>query len=236
MRTQQAHVLHINPTKPIHVEPLMTIQQCLNNAINLLALTLDNSSTPETLSAQLRVLTQLMFDASSNLSGSAPPSSTPSINSTIIPSGASWTYMSAAANAFEPPLPSSLSIHFTLQDSCVVMWLRALEPVDAPVFLGTKLGLAIGTVRRLEHDEMDRQFRYTYNREEPPRKTLVGLERQPPLLSGSKPVEVFVREKVRVESADPNLMSLQAKLTSLHHTIIDLRQNLAAVMGSECED
>ncbi|KKA28814.1 hypothetical protein TD95_002832, partial [Thielaviopsis punctulata] len=236
MHTQQAHVLHISPTKPIHIEPLMTIQQCLNNAINLLTLTLDDSSTPETLSAQLRVLTELMFNALSNLSGSAPPSTTPSINSTIVPASASWTYMSAAANSFEPPLPSSLSVHFSLQDSCIVLWLRALEPVDAPVFFGTKIGLAIGTVRRLEHDEMDRPFKYTYNREELPRKVLVGLERQQPLLSGSKPMEVYVREKVRVESADPNLMSLQAKLTSLHHTMIDLQQNLSVVMGSECQD
>jgi hypothetical protein len=84
-----------------------------------------------------------------------------------------------------------------------------------------KLGLALGTVRRLEHDEMDKVFTYTYN----------GVtERQ------TEVSEVFVREKVRVESADPSLMSLSAKLGALANTITLARKNLAAVMGEELED
>lgn len=57
-------------------------------------------------------------------------------------------------------------------------------------------------------------------------------------LSGTrptKPVDVFVREKVRVESADPSLLSLSAKLTALGHTLLLARRNLAAVMGEEVE-
>lgn len=59
--------------------------------------------------------------------------------------------------------------------------------------------------------------------------------------TGTKPqqqpqVDVFVREKVRVESADPSLLSLAAKLTALGHTLGLARRNLAAVMGEELED
>ncbi|PHH52053.1 hypothetical protein CFIMG_004283RA [Ceratocystis fimbriata CBS 114723] len=239
LSTQQAQVLAINTSKPICIRPLMEIQQSLSDAVKLLEITLDNESTPETLFAQLRVLTQLMFDASANLKGnemhSRPP--TPGSASATPPCDTTWTTMSVASNAFNPHINSSLSVHITLQDSCIILWLRALEPVDAPVFFGTKIGLAIGTVRRLEHDEMDKPFKYTFNRDESAiqQTALLGRRHAAPL-SGTKPVDVFVREKVRVESADPNLMSLQAKLSSLHHTIIELRQNLSVVMGAECDD
>ena len=52
-------------------------------------------------------------------------------------------------------------------------------------------------------------------------------------LSGRKPVDVFVREKVRIETADPSLLSLSSKLTALGHTLAAARRNLAAVMGEE---
>jgi outer membrane protein TolC len=48
-------------------------------------------------------------------------------------------------------------------------------------------------------------------------------------------VDVYVREKVRVESADPSLLSLSSKLTALSHTLALARRNLAAVMGEEVE-
>jgi hypothetical protein len=53
------------------------------------------------------------------------------------------------------------------------------------------------------------------------------------VLSGTRnmSVNVFVREKVRVESADPSLLSLSAKLSALGHTLALARRNLAAVLG-----
>lgn len=53
---------------------------------------------------------------------------------------------------------------------------------------------------------------------------------------GKKEMDVYVREKVRVESADPSLLSLAAKLTALGHVLDMARRNLAAVMGEEMED
>lgn len=47
--------------------------------------------------------------------------------------------------------------------------------------------------------------------------------------------QVFVREKVRVESADPALMSLGTKLSALAKTLSLARGNLAVVMGEDPE-
>ena len=54
-------------------------------------------------------------------------------------------------------------------------------------------------------------------------------------LSGTKKkwIDVYVREKVRVESADPSLMSLSAKLMALTHTLALARQNLGVLLGEE---
>ena len=42
-----------------------------------------------------------------------------------------------------------------------------------------------------------------------------------------------MREKVRVESADPSLMSVAAKLSALEHEVRRWRFNLGVVMGEE---
>lgn len=127
-----------------------------------------------------------------------------------------------------------------------MLWLRALEPANAPVNLGMKLALAIGTARRIEHDEAEQVFVYTY----PDGAAESGDERRPGTSSGrdvgsiktkeggsrSDEVQVYVREKVRVESADPSLLSLSAKLTALTNTLALARANLAAVMGDDFEE
>jgi hypothetical protein len=215
----------------------------------------------------------------------------------------------------EPFDPPALSFHLSIQDGSLVLWLRSLEPADAPVHFGTKLALAIGTARRLEHDETDQIFSFCCDAADsgsrshtpgmrrpsldlpssptadggnaaPPRRTSTLPTPQSPKLgfkmataaaarvgaaahvgnshSGNpfsgwgkakqedeKParpssamggatkgdeVSVYVREKVRVESADPSLLSLAAKLTALGHTLGLARRNLAAVMGEDLED
>lgn len=46
---------------------------------------------------------------------------------------------------------------------------------------------------------------------------------------------VRVKEKVRVESADPSLMAVMAKLAALDHTVGLARKGLCIVMGEEME-
>ncbi|KAG5930540.1 hypothetical protein E4U53_002214 [Claviceps sorghi] len=54
-------------------------------------------------------------------------------------------------------------------------------------------------------------------------------------LKVSESLDVYVREKVRVESADPSLISLASKLGQLGHMLGEARHNLAAVMGEDLD-
>ncbi|KAL2269315.1 hypothetical protein VTJ83DRAFT_1499 [Remersonia thermophila] len=279
MRTLPQQTLTINPDHPIHLVPLTNLHSLLTQSIDLLNLTLayaypSSSSTatppppstaghrashlpadlppPQFLSAQLRVLSQSLSEASAQLRGATTTTASPSTSS----ADSSWTTRSAAPSHFTPPLsqphPGSahpvVSFHLTVQDAQLVLWLRSLEPADAKVNFGTKLALAIGTTRRLEHDESERVFGYCCNHDmsQGGAYALVGARRGsmpasgigPPVhvpLSGTrtKTVDVYVREKVRVETADPSLMSLSAKLTALANTLALMRRNLAAVLGEE---
>jgi hypothetical protein len=153
----------------------------------------------------------------------------------------------------------------TIQDACLVLHLRALESADAPVNIGIKLALAIGTARRLEHDEAEKIFAYRHNEADPsstspttgktggsqgqaetayptrgtrnPAGAGAGVGTAGDHGGGNSEIEkVYVREKVRVESADPSLLSMSTKLTALSNTLSLARRNLAAVMGVEFEE
>ena len=45
--------------------------------------------------------------------------------------------------------------------------------------------------------------------------------------------EVRVREKVRVESQDPSLMAVMAKLSAIEHAVGVARRCLSVVMGAD---
>ena len=47
--------------------------------------------------------------------------------------------------------------------------------------------------------------------------------------------EVTVKEKVRVESQDPSLMAVLAKLSALRHAVAGWRLRVGVVMGEEVE-
>lgn len=275
MRTLPVQTLTLNPDHPIHLAPLTSLHTLLNHSLDLLALTLTycygpdpasepqqrpvpaTISSPAFLSAQLRLLSQSLAESSNILKGPPLTSSDPS-----------WTTRSVAPSHFIPPLsrPGSgnhgippLSFHLGIQDGSIVLWLRSLEPADVPQTFGSKLALAIGTSRRLEHDEAEHVFGFCCDGDDDdhgsghgvpatvsgtkPSTTSAPLKRvgshgkEPASVSaGRKEVDVFVREKVRVESADPSLLSLAAKLTALGHVLNVARRNLAAVMGEELED
>ncbi|KAK4140144.1 RAVE subunit 2/Rogdi [Dichotomopilus funicola] len=272
LRTFPHQTLTINPDHPIHLAPLTTLHSLLTHSIELFNFTLSYlypSKTPHTplpsdvspaqfLSDQFRLLAQSLAEASALLRG---PSDKLSDDT--------WTTRSAAPSHFLPPLQPpdansshpSLSFHLGIEDSSLVLWLRTLEPADAPLNFGTKLALAIGTARRLEHDETEKVFGYCCvdddhhheHRRSPdvPASASTVTETSasnpaaaPIPLSGTrdknknkpKSTEVFVREKLRVESADPSLLSLSSKLTALSHTLALARRNLSAVLGEEVDD
>ena len=71
-----------------------------------------------------------------------------------------------------------------------------------------RLAVAIGAARKPEHDESNEVFCY-------------------------RGVDVRVKEKIRVESADPNLIALMAKLAALEHNVSLSRKALDTVMGRD---
>ncbi|KFX98103.1 hypothetical protein O988_04527 [Pseudogymnoascus sp. VKM F-3808] len=116
----------------------------------------------------------------------------------------------ADPNHFQPPLPDNLSLHFSIQEASIVLTIRVLEPADAAPDLRSRFATAFLT-KKAEHDEEDRRFNY----------------------NGS---EVKVKEKVRIESADPNLMAAMAKLAALEHAVGMARCCLAVVMEEDVEE
>jgi hypothetical protein len=74
--------------------------------------------------------------------------------------------------------------------------------------LRDSLAVALGGTRTPAHDEADRTFKY-------------------------KGQDVRVKEKIRVESQDPALISASAKLNALEHSIMLSRKALNIVMGRD---
>ena len=65
-------------------------------------------------------------------------------------------------------IPRNISIYLTIEDASLVLYVRALETAGQPTSLGARLALAIGTTRRIDHDEADRLFSYACDDESRP--------------------------------------------------------------------
>ena len=112
-----------------------------------------------------------------------------------------------------PSLPPNLSLHLSITDAAIVLHVRTLASPSAPessltgLSIRTRLGLG---PRPPVHDELDQVFHY-------------GGE------------QVTVREKVRVESQDPSLMAVMAKLSALGHAVGGWRLRVGTVMGEDVD-
>ncbi|KAF5642737.1 hypothetical protein F25303_6456 [Fusarium sp. NRRL 25303] len=226
LRTIPPQTLSLSQSEAIHVQGLDALHGYLNQSIDLLAITLSKPQDASSLASTLSILADSLSDSSAILKG--PP---------LTDSDPAWQMCSCSPDQFEPSIGPNLSFYLGLQESCIILWLRALEPVHAHVHFGTKLGLAFGTVRRLEHDEMDTVFRYNTQGSNIGGSKRGGARHTPEPGSSAAEVdsndiqEVYVREKVRVESADPSLISIQSKLSYLSHMLGQARRNIAEVLS-----
>ncbi|CAF9930915.1 MAG: hypothetical protein HETSPECPRED_007745 [Heterodermia speciosa] len=129
--------------------------------------------------------------------------------------GGKWWEDSSADDTFSPPHPQTLSTHLSMLDAALVLYVRTLlyHHEDNTSLSGLSLRQRLGLAPKLpEHDEVEQLFTY-------------------------RGQEVKVREKVRVESQDPTLMAVMAKLSALAHGVAVWRHSLSIVMGvSEDED
>ncbi|KAJ2966034.1 hypothetical protein NQ176_g10332 [Zarea fungicola] len=257
LRTTSTTSLTIDSNQPIYIPALETLYTHLTEAVSLLDLTIHSrpQQPPDaaTLASTLTILAESLDQATTLLKGrplaeSDPTwqtSSCPAQHFTIAGSSTQGAQSSSGVGAFAASFAAS-----TAGELRCAMAARA-RAANAPVNFGVKLGLAIGTMRRLEHDEMDTVFRYTAAGDGSTLGHKKGGSRQPvppvggPALSGTRSrnglatattEQVHVREKVRVVSADPSLISLYSKLGYLSHVLGQTRRNLAAVIDSFPQD
>ena len=117
---------------------------------------------------------------------------------------------------FDPPCPPNLSFNLSLAEAALVLHVRSLEPVDGPPHpdsltgfgIRDRLAAALGANRAPIHEELDDVFVHQGR-------------------------EVRVREKVRVESQDPTLLTAMAKLSALEHSVAMSRKALETVIGDD---
>ncbi|KAH8803060.1 RAVE subunit 2/Rogdi [Xylogone sp. PMI_703] len=204
--------LALSADSPLTLRPLASLRSLLNEALDCVDVTrwTGDRHSASFISGQLRLLHSIITEAKSNLKGPnlvRPQNS----SSTTLPPDTEWCVSPSPSDAFTPPLPPNLSLQISVSDASLILIIRVLESATAIPNLGSRFAYAIGAQRRLEHDEMDDVFSYHGE-------------------------EVRVKEKVKVESGDPNLISAMAKLAALEHTVAIARNCLATVMGEEEDD
>jgi hypothetical protein len=206
-----------SPSAPdLVLAQLFAVKSLINDSLDIIDVSrwTGEATDASFIAGQLKLLHDHLRDAKAYLKGVVPGE-----ESDAIPGGEWWLH-SAQPEVFQPRLPDFLSLHFTIQDANIVLTIRTLAPTspggtpstpsESPFSLSgfslrNKL-LGIGP-KAANHDEMGEMFEWL----------------------GKK--DVVVREKARVETGDPSLMSVAAKLSALEHEVARWRYNLRVVMG-----
>jgi len=166
------------------------------------------------ISSQFRLLFENIQEARQALQGGAEQAK-------------AWHQDPVDRNAFDPPLPPSLSLYFYVAEEGLILAVRTLEPIGdgasgastptgsyaASTYSGLRirdrLAAALGAAPASHHhDEAEEVFTFRGQR-------------------------VRVREKLRIETQDPSLMAALAKLRALEHSVALMRRALDVVMGVE---
>lgn len=223
-RGQSAYKLSIStlPTaSTITLKQLTTTRTLINACLDVVDATrwTGDAKDANFISGQLRLLHDNIQEAKSALKGWTEGQK-------------AWYEAPLPSEAFNPPLPENLSFHLSISEAAVLLNVRTLEaayPVTGtntplsftstasgqPSYSGfslrEKLAGALGVGRQPFHDEAHELFTY-------------------------KGQEVRVKDKVRVESQDPCLMSAMAKLGALERSVAMSRRALDVVMGKENEE
>ncbi|KAI1922539.1 hypothetical protein LOZ58_000055 [Ophidiomyces ophidiicola] len=201
------------PTAPeLVLEQLVSARRHINDCLDVVDVSTftGDPMNASFISGQLRLLQDHIREAQHALKGEREDTRKP------------WNEGSVDANAFDPPLPSYLSFYLTISEAALVLYLRTLEPLAAsehpPTYFSGELGLSGFSLRdrlfgtkQSTHDEAGDVFDW-------------------------RGEDVKVKEKIRVESQDPSLMAVMAKLIALQHETAKLRKALGVVMGDEESD
>lgn len=198
---------------------LTSIRGLINDSLDIIDVSrwTGQSTNASFIAGQLKLLHDHLKEAKNTLKGSISGEEVERL-----PGGQWWTD-SADDGLFDPPLPGNLSVHFTIQDANLVLTVRTLIPASpshTPTgemsFSLSGLNLRsrlLGLGPRLStHDEVGQVFKWRGK------------------------YDANVREKVRVESGDPSLISVAAKISALEHEVARWRENLRIVMEESDEE
>ncbi|KAG8534339.1 uncharacterized protein KY384_001183 [Bacidia gigantensis] len=204
-----------SPSFPLHISYPLVLPQLahllalLNTTLDIIDIALytgDPNNGPF-VSSQLKLLSDTIDEARQALKGGED-----------IP-GCQWNAVDPSASeiqeTFGPDLPPTLAPHLSISDSSLALTIRTLVPAgsgqDALSLTGLSLRTRLGLAQRPQvHDELDQVFEWR----------------------GEK---VNVKEKVKVESQDPSLMAVGAKLSALGHSVKSWRLKVAVVMGEDVD-
>ncbi|EXJ78681.1 hypothetical protein A1O1_09083 [Capronia coronata CBS 617.96] len=216
------HLFHSSSTSSeILLPQLSTVKALINDSLDVIDVSrwTGQSTDSSFMTGQLKLLHDHLREAKTCLKGP--------VNGTDLDSipGAQWWLHSSDENIFQPPLGDYLSMHFTIQDANLVLTVRTLAPASPGGTPSTPLDSAFS----LSGFSL--------------RSKLLGLGPRPPTHDEIGEVfewhgkqDVIVREKVRVESSDPSLLSLAAKLSALEHEVARWRLNLRIILTGNVEE
>lgn len=208
-----------SPNAPDLVLPqLFAVRSLVNDSLDIIDVSrwAGQATDASFIYGQLRLLHDNLMNAKAYMKGPIPG------QQSEVPGGEWWT-SSVDPKVFQPPLPDHLSLHFTIQDANIVLTTRTLastSPGGTPSTPASDSGFSLSGFnlrnkllglgpRAPNHDEVGEIFEW----------------------HGKQ--DVIVREKARVETGDPSLMSSAAKLSALEHEVAKWRYNLRTVMGEE---
>lgn len=220
-RGQNAYRLSVSsqPTAPtIVLEQLTTTRTLINACLDVVDATrwTGDANNANFISGQLKLLHDNIQEAKAALKGGSEGQK-----------GKTWYEDPLDSNVFDPPLPGNVSFHLSISEAALLLHVRTLEAAYPITGTNTPLSTSSGSYtgfslrerlataltggRPAFHDEAHEVFSY-------------------------RGQEVRVRDKVRVESQDPSLISAMAKLGALERNIALSRRSLDVVMGHDSDD
>lgn len=209
-RSLPSYPLHLQ--SPLPLPQLSTLLTLLNQSLDIIDISTwtGDPHNGSFIAGQLHLLADTIDEARQVLKGGEE------IN------GGRWWEEPADETQFSPPLSPFLSVHLSIVDAALVLHLRTLTFITPDP--SSSSSTSSSTVSSLTGFSL--------------RHRLGLLPKPPPhdeihQVFGWRGEEVCVREKVRVESQDPSLISIMAKLSALGHGVAVWRRALGVVMGDE---
>jgi len=204
------------------IPQLQAVKTRINDSLDIIDVSrwTGQSTDASFISGQLKLLNDHLSEAQEFLKGPLAGADLHHIP------GAEWWNSSVVDEVLGSSATYDLSLHFTIQDANLVLTVRTLEPVprsQSPATPSAETSFSLSGFNL--------------------RSKLLGLGPKPPnhdemgeTFPWRQDGHVHVREKVRVESGDPSLMSVAAKLSALQHEVARWKVNLNIVMGHDEEE